>query len=874
MVNAVRIDIEVDHDVAKARTAGDRIRKPLVDAAGDIDRAFDKTSRGLANTLDKIEKDAWASGRGTNQAFDTALTGLRRGLELARQEGAVTGKGLRSSLGDSLGEIRKGAERLADSLKPVAKAAVPINQAFDKTARLVGVELDRMERDAWQSGRGMDAAFRSALRSIRDDFERVRDVGRRTGASLESDMGQALRDVKRDMDRLGQEAKETGREIDQALTGAAGEGGGFGDMLGESLSGGLDIGGLLEGTLGKAGIGAGVAAGGAAVGAMLADQIIQGFQSAWQRMDLGATFAASTGKTMATGLAMGQAVGDAYTDGFGDSMDDLAATANAALSRGLADTPAELGAITRTIETVTEVTGRSAEEIASAARTMVKSGLADSITEAFDLIVTGAQRGADAGGDMLETLAQSSGTLRQFGLDGETALGAFKQSLDAGAPSADTFVGALEELAGNASDAIPIFQQLGLGGIEFANALAGGGPKARDALGDLLDKIREIPDPAERARVMVGLFGEEATAMSDAITAVDLDSAAEGFQDIEGAAQDATAATQAFNDPMEILKRGGEDLFSQPWEGFFSSFIDMPDQGSISLAGLGDKITKMKAEAEDGAGANLQYAQSLQEIISATEEMANGVLSLSEAQIGYQEAMAGANKSLEENKKGLDLATEGGRENQSALNDLASSTFDVISAMEQQGATTDEVRGFVEGARAEFVAMAQRMGMSAAEANNLADKLGLIPGQYTAKVRVDASGVEGLLSRIRGSLSSIGGAIANINWGGMKWRQHGGITGGLDVWGAASGGQRHSATMINEAGPEIVELPNGSRVATAGAARAMADAGAFSSGGPTQVVISLAGSDGISRAILENLRVMIRNEHGGDVVAALGQGAA
>ena len=77
MPNTVKIDIEVTEN---AGDVGKRVRKPLIDAAGDIDRAFDKTSKQLANSLDKIERDAWASGKGTNQAFDTALTGLRRSL--------------------------------------------------------------------------------------------------------------------------------------------------------------------------------------------------------------------------------------------------------------------------------------------------------------------------------------------------------------------------------------------------------------------------------------------------------------------------------------------------------------------------------------------------------------------------------------------------------------------------------------------------------------------------------------------------------------------------------------------------------------------------------------------------------------------------
>lgn len=873
MANEVRIDITVDDHKSldqqsrKAKKTAKEIGESFEQAVVPINRAFDKTARAVGNSLDKIEREAWEAGKGTDAAFQAALAEVRASFDRVSDVGRRTGATLESDLGGALLDVRREAGRLADSLRPVEQAATKVDRAFDKTARSVTNDLDKIRREAWDSGRGMDRAFTDALGDLERRLERARQEARRTGAGLESALGGALRDVKRDAAALAAQM----REVDQAAESA---GGGAFDSFTEAFSGGGDIGGLFEGLIGGAGAGAGAAGAAAAVGAVMADQAIKGFQRAWSELDLGGTFAASTGSSIQTGIKMGREVGNAFRDGFGDSMEDVAASANAALSRGLAGTPEELAKVTRKIETLGETTGRSAEEIASAARAMVKSGLVDSLDQAFDLMVEGAQRGADAGGDMVETLAQSSLTLKQFGIDGATAIGAMKQSLDAGSPSADQFVDSLEELAGNVGDAIPLFQRLGLGGAEFASALAGGGPKAAQALDQLLDRIRAIPDPAERAQAMVALFGEEATAMQDAILAVDLSAAADDFKDVAGSADEASAALQTFNDPIEMLQREGEGLISGPWSSFFGSITDNADQVEKKLGELPPGLAAF-ADGADGATESGQaYAQTLQEIVTLGEQMAGGVLTLSEAQISYQDSLAAASESIKENGKNLDLATEAGRTNQGALNDLASSTWDTITAMEQQSASVEEVRGFMEGARAEFIQTAMSMGMSADQANKLADRLGLIPGKYTAEVRVDAGGVEGLLSRIRGSLSSIGGAIANINWGRVYGRQHGGITGSADIWGAASGGLRHSSTMVNEAGPEAINLPNGSTVLPAGTTRALADSGAFSGGGPTQIILSMAGSDRIGRAVLEDLRVLIRNEFGGDVVAALGQGAA
>lgn len=610
-----------------------------------------------------------------------------------------------------------------------------LDSAFDGAAKKIAADLDRIQREAWDSGRDMDREFVKSLKSVQSELDRVRADAAQTGHGLDSDLGAALRNVKRDMERLGDQARETGREIEQSIGQAGDEAGdSFGDSLGEQLGGGLDFGGMLEGALGKAGVGAGVAAGAAVVGGFIADQIIQGFQHSMQQLNIGGKLAAASGKDLGFAMRAGQVVGDAWEDGFGDSMEDVAETANQALAKGLADTPEQLEEVTRKIETIGEVTGRSAEEIASGARAMVKSGLVDSLDEAFDVMVAGAQRGADAGGDMLDVLSQNSVTLTQFGIDARTALGIFKQSLDAGAPSADAFVGSLEELSGNAYDAIPVFEELGLGGIEFANALAGGGPKAKSALDDLLDSIRSIKDPAERSRVMVQLFGEEATAMGDAILAVDLDKAADGFDDINGSAEKAAASISAFKNPLESLQRDTTGMISDPFEHLWDVLSDpAPAENVDNTAAAANKAEEgLSAAATAGYG----YASSLQEIVAAGQEWANGVLDLSSAQIGFQDSLAQAAASLKENGENLDITTEKGRNNQKALDDIANSTWKVIEGMQAQNATTEEVRGFMEGARGAFVQMAIDMGMDAAAANGLADKLGLIPGNYVANIQV------------------------------------------------------------------------------------------------------------------------------------------
>lgn len=767
------------------------------------------------------------------------------------------------------------------------KAAQKASSAFDGAAKKMAADLDRIEREAWESGRGMDKEFMQSLQGMRDELDRVRADAARTGRGLDSDLGGALRDVKRDMERLGDEARETGREIRQELGKAGDEGGGsFSESFGDQLSSGLDVGGLLEGALGKAGMGAGVAAGGAAIGGLLADQIIQGFQHSVEQLNIGGTLAAASGKDLGFAMRAGQVVGDAWEEGFGDSLEDVAESASQALAKGLADTPEQLSEVTKKIETIGEVTGRSAEEIASSARAMVKSGLVDSLNDAFDVMVAGAQRGADAGGDMLDVLSQNSVTLNQFGIDARTALGAFKQALDAGAPSADAFVGSLEELSGNAYDAIPVFQELGLGGIEFANALAGGGPKAAAALDDLLASVRAIENPAERSRVMVQLFGEEATAMGDALLAVDLDKAKDGFDDISGSADKAAASLSAFRNPLDSLQRGTTGMISDPFEHLWDVLADpAPAESVENTAGAADEAAEGFSNAAD---AGYGYASSLQEIIAAGQEWADGVLGLRDAEVGYQESLAAANEALKTNGSTLDITTEKGRDNQKALDDIADSTWKVVDSMNAQNATTEEVRSFMEGARGAFVQQAIDLGMDAAAANALADKLGLIPGNYVANVQVTgheqalarAEAVERKIAslpssktinlRINTSGSGMGGHfLAGLASGGVASAAELGSMYNSGIPHAADGGAQGAEFIAHEQGGELVRHPNGSVVVPHGMSEMLMQG--FAGGGGVQVVLSMEGGDDLARAVMKSIRVMIKNEFGGSVDSALGQ---
>ena len=875
--------------------------------------------RQMTGELDKLERAAALSGDGMSAEYAAALADVRGNLNRVAEAGSRMGGSLEGDLGDALRSVGRDIDALkpkTDRLgKAMAEPAAEVDKAFSEMARNTARLLDRIELEAHEMGDGMGDAMSAATRSMRADLERVQAEARQTGGRLDTEIGTALKNIQRD-------ARRTRQELEEALNpkNMGDTGGGLGEALSDSMAGGFDPGSLFDGLLGKAGMGAGVAAAGAAIGTVLWDQAYKALQQGFAEKSIGSLISVQSGGTVREGWRLGKIVGDNFSEGFGTSIEDVGAAANAALSKGLVsmDAPqAVLDEITEMSSAAAEITGHTADEVAGAIRVMLQTGLASNTREAFDLIVTGFQRGANAGDDLLEVLTRSSTNLKQFGFTGETAVGAFKQALDAGAPSADAFTGALEELIGNATDGIPIFQRLGLGGQEFAAALVGGGPKAAQALDQLLDRIRAIEDPAERSATIVSLFGEEATAMQDAILAVDLSSAENEMKGFEGQARRTADQLIATRDPIDKMQRGITDFLKGPLDNLDSMVMETGN----SFGKTTDKTIEWTDATDEASNAGQIYASTLEEIISQQSAMVGGVVSFNEAQINAIDAINEANEAakeyagqgLNESKTGFDLTTEAGQELSAKLLDVADSTWKTVDAMREQNMTNQEVQTYVEGSKQKFIELATQMGIGSDAAAALAERLFEIPltRQTTLSVQdararaqlaayqvaatvatrnrrsqVDAL-TSGALAKIR--LFEIAANIATRNrvmdiivrqstggllgWGPPR-RESGGITSG--IWGAQSGGQRHGSTMINEAGPEIVELPDGSKVMTAGASRAAMEAGLLGGGGsgPIAITLGLENADSVARALLGSLRVIVSSEYGGSVQRALGRGAA
>lgn len=707
------------------------------------------------------------------------------------------------------------------------------------------------------------------------EIEKVGEAGKRAGkeagAGLERGLKEGEQGAKRALDGVDDKLDQTADKAKQAGERA-------GDGLAEGIHGGLKdalSSGDVEGAVGGAleGLGGGVAAA-AGVGIGLA--LMDGISRQFQETKLGGLLTAQTGATGQAAAQLGDTAGEIFTDNFGESLDEVGDAMRAVFNNKLIDVSAtkdQIKQVTEAAMTSAQVVGEDVNQIARAAQQLVRTGLASTVTEALDLITHASQEGLNASEDLIDTTTEYSTKFRDLGLSGQEAFGLIRQAIDAGARDTDTAADALKEFAIRAQDGSATtargFANIGLEARTMGDMIAGGGKTAHQALKMTLDGLSRIQDPLARDQAAVDLFGTKAEDLGDALYEMDLDSAGDKFGEFAGSTEDAARkiaeATPAIETAWKNIQAGVSNALdwasqSDKVDELYGKYLEHETKVKTAQTEHQQRVQEA-ADAWKNEGSEIRHVvESLDEFISKQEKLAGGVLDLSEAEIGYQKALDDTAKSLKDNGKTLDLNTEKGRDNQSALNDQVKAAFDQIAAMEQQGASIDELSGFMTTARGQFIDMAMKMGMNRDQAQQLADRLRLIPGTYTAEARLNANQALNMIETIHGRLIDLTNrsyvasvSVTQKSMGGKMFvgYEHGGVVGG--VGHAAEGGPRSNTIVAGEHGIELIDVPPGSMVHSNPDSMRML--GAMGSGvGELRVVLDIApGADSATAAMLRSL---------------------
>lgn len=294
-----------------------------------------------------------------------------------------------------------------------------------------------------------------------------------------------------------------GREIKVAILGdARGFKSALDDAAGAAKGFGSKVAGLAK---------AGALAGGAVIGGALTKGVLDA-------MDIEAAndrLASQLGLTAEDAASYGRLAGKLYADAYGGSIEEVNMALGSVGSSLAAHVFGDEAALERL--TVKALDFASAFEIdvnraVNSVGIVLNSGLASDADEAFDLIVSAAQKvPAALREDLLDATDEYSQFFNQLGIDGPTAFGLLVNASADGMYGIDKVGDALKELTIRSTDmstaSVDAYKAAGLSAEKMAARFLAGGEDAAGAFEDLIDGLLSIKDPVKQANAAIGLFG-------------------------------------------------------------------------------------------------------------------------------------------------------------------------------------------------------------------------------------------------------------------------------------------------------------------------------------------------------------------------------
>ncbi|WP_431729963.1 phage tail tape measure protein [Verrucosispora sp. TAA-831] len=363
-------------------------------------------------------------------------------------------------------------------------------------------------------------------------------------------------------------------------------------------------------------------AGGVAAGGMLA----QGLDQALQKSKVDALLATQIASTPEAAAKAGQIAGDLYKKGFGESAAGVADAVKSVLQNGVIDPEAATADIEKVAAraiSVGQVMGEEYDRVGASVSTMLKSGIAKNAEDAFDVLVRGTQLGVNKGQDLLDTFTEYSGHFKAIGLDAATSLGLMNQAISKGGYNADKAADALKEFSIRSVDgskaARDSFKALGFDADKMQRIFAKGGPKAAEAFGQVITKLKETEGQANHAEIAFGLLGTQSEDLKGALLAMDPKTAAAGLGELEGAAGKAGDTLQGSTAAkVEAFKRRVEGAFMQLAEAALPHLDALMDklegvnwdqlggQAATALQQIGPLLKQLQTDAGPGLADSLK----------------------------------------------------------------------------------------------------------------------------------------------------------------------------------------------------------------------------------------------------------------------------
>lgn len=393
----------------------------------------------------------------------------------------------------------------------------------------------------------------------------------------------------------------------------------------------------LKGVMEKASAGVGIASGVALAGSLVSAMDLSSSRGKLQ---------AQLGVTSQEAGRIGGVAGKLFSQAYGANMEEVNTAVTSVIQNmdgmGKASNKA-LESTTARAMTAAQVLGEDVGRVTMSVSQMMRTGLAKNSKEAFDILTKGAQLGANKSQDLLDTFNEYGTQFRKLGIEGPQALGLLSQGLKAGARDSDVVADALKEFSIRAVDGskntVIGFDKIGLSSEKMATRISKGGTSANKALGETLDRLRNMKDPVERSRIAVMLFGTQAEDLGDALFALDPSAATKKIKDLGGATD---AAGKAMGDTaasrFEAFKRGLQTNVSTAIDGVITKFTSLDKESQASVIQFAT-ITAVAAPA----------AFAVFKVGSAFLTAGKGVFGFAKGSVGFVSGLVKGSAALGEN---------------------------------------------------------------------------------------------------------------------------------------------------------------------------------------------------------------------------------
>ena len=345
-------------------------------------------------------------------------------------------------------------------------------------------DLQRVEKEADDSMSAVKEGAQKAEDALNDMGEAARDAcGSKVTGGLEGveDTGKKAESVWKKLEGMS----ESAADLQDALA----------NTVKQSAS-----------TIGKtfAVVGAGVTAVGTATAGVLIN-LGNGYNKAVNQIG------AATGATGKDLEQLGQIAQNVYSHNFGDSLEDVA-DGISVVRQNTQLMGEELQAATEAGFALRDTFGYDLSESARTASALMKNFGIDA-NKAYNIIATGAQKGADQNGDLLDTLNEYSTQYAALGLSADQFVNGLIAGAEAGVFSIDKVGDAVKEFNIRAKDGskstTSAFATLGLKASTTMQAFAKGGDTAQKAFFEVVKALEAMKDPVEKNQTAVALFGTQ-----------------------------------------------------------------------------------------------------------------------------------------------------------------------------------------------------------------------------------------------------------------------------------------------------------------------------------------------------------------------------